>query len=276
MDVAGSSATKRGIDLAQGQGFNIKVITMPSDSDPADIISQNPKNWEKLVKETKSILDFYFETTFSRFERKTPEGKKEISKILLPVIKRIPNQIEKSFWIQKLSKELEVREEDIREELKKVKLEEEVYGLESEEIINLPQKSRKELLEERLIITVLKFPQNLSLIEKAQTSYFSPKIQTIFANLKEGFPSLKKMPPELKNYFNYLSLKSEIEEIEEKDILSEIQYCLKEIQSLEVKNKLELISKEIKIAEEERDLKKIEELTKKFNIYSKSLCDLEK
>jgi len=276
MDIAGDNATKRGIDLAQARGFNIKVITMPQDSDPADIISKNPQDWEKLVGEAKSILDFYFKTAFDSADPKTPEGKREISKILLPVIKRIPNQIEKSSWIQRLAKELQVREEDIIEELRKVKLDEEVYGLEPEEIINLPQKSRRELLEERLLIIILKAPQNLNLIEENKFCDFSPKARTILTNLKKGKDShSKKMSPEVEDYFNYLSLKAEIEEIEEKDIKPEIQLCLKEIQSLEIKNKLGEISQGIKKAEEEKDSPKIKKLLGEFDSKSKSLRDLD-
>ena len=96
MDVAGNMATKKGIDLAQKQGFDIKVITMPEGSDPADIISKKSADFEKLITSAKSILSFYFETAFSKFDKETPEGKREISKIILPVIRRIPNKIEQS------------------------------------------------------------------------------------------------------------------------------------------------------------------------------------
>jgi len=266
MDVAGDSATKRGIDLAQSQGFNIKIVRLQAGKDAADIISKNPKEWETSLQNSKSILEFYFETAFSAKNPKTPEGKKEIAKILLPVLKRIPNQIEKSFWLQKLSKNLEVREEDLREELKKAKLSEEIYGLEPEELVNLPQKSRRELLEERLMVIVLKSPQNLNLIEEEKNSYFSPKTQEILTNFKKdpNFSS-EKLSPVVQNYFSYLSLKAEVEEIEEKDIEPEIKICLKEIQSLEIKNKLDELSKEIKKAEEEKNSKKIEELTQEFN-----------
>lgn len=88
MDVAGDSATKRGIDLAQIQGFNIKVIVLPEGLDPADVISRNSQEFGELIKKSLSILEFYFQNTFSRFDKKTPEGKKNISKILLPVIKK--------------------------------------------------------------------------------------------------------------------------------------------------------------------------------------------
>ena len=276
MDVAGDSATKRGIDLAQNLGFNLKVIRLPEGKggsrngvslppkDAADIISENPQKWLETLQNPKSILEFYFESAFSGRNPKTPEGKKEISKILLPVLKRIPNQIEKSFWIQKLAEELEVKEESIEEELKKVKLEEEIYGLEPEEQINLPPKSRKELLEERLLTMILKTPQNLNFIEKNKLTYFSPQIQEILIKLAEG----QKIDSD---FFNYLALKAEVEEIGEREILPEIQFCLKEIQFLEIKNKLNQISKDLKKAESEKDSQKIEKLTQEFNQLAKDI-----
>ncbi|OIO46425.1 MAG: DNA primase [Parcubacteria group bacterium CG1_02_39_15] len=272
MDIAGETATKRGIDLAQSQGFDIKIIRLPEGKDPAEIISKNPKAWEKALETAVSILDFYFETAFANRDPKTPEGKKAISKILLPVIKRIPNEIEKSYWVQKLAEKLEVKEEDIEEELKKVKLEEEIYGLEPEEIINLPQRSRKDLLEERLMILILKFPQHFNLIEKELVSCLSPQAQEFFVNFQKDpkFQS-KDLSPEITGLFNYISLKAEIEEMEEKEILPDIQFCLREIQCLNIKNKLDQISLEIKKAEEAKDSKKIEELSQEFNKLAKGI-----
>jgi len=268
MDVAGDSATKRGIDLAQSLGFNLKVTRLPEGKDAADIILKNPKEWQTALENSKSILEFYFQSAFSGRNPKTPEGKKEISKILLPALKKIPNQIEKSFWIQKLAEELEVKEENIEEELKKIKLTEEIYGLEPEEQINLPPKSRRELLEERLLTMILKSPQNLRLIEENNFPFFSPKGQEILVNLKN---EAKKFSSEVEGYFNYLALKAEVEEIKEKEILPEIQFCLKEIQSLEIKNRLDRISQEIKKAESEKDFQKIEKLTQEFNQLTKNI-----
>jgi DNA primase len=264
MDVAGDSATKRGIDLAQSLGFNLKVIRLPEGKDAADIILKDPKEWQRVLENPKSILEFYFQSAFSGRDPKTPEGKKEISKILLPLFKRIPNQIEKFFWIQKLAKELEVKEENIEEELKKVKIEREIYGLEPEEEINLPPKSRKELLEERLVTLILKDPQNLPLIEKNKLTYFSPQIQEILMKLNKD----QKIDSD---FFNYLALKAEIEEIPKKEILPEIQFCLREIQILEIKNRLDQISQELKRAEIQKDSQKIEKLTQEFNQLSKDI-----
>lgn len=272
MDVAGDNATKRGIDMAQTLGFNIKVLLMPEDSDPADIIAKNPQDWEKILKEAKSILDFYFDTTFSRQNSENPEGKKEISKILLPVIKRIPNSIEQNFWVQELAKKLRVKEEAVTEELKKVKLSEDALGLEPEEIVNLPSKSRKELLEERLAALILKAPKNFSFLNKEDIGLFCPQISQIIDCFRKN-NSLSGLSPELTSLANYLSLKSEIEE-EEIDPLAEFKNCLREFRCLEIKNKLDRISKDIKLAEDNKRPGELEKLIQEFNACSKVLSDL--
>ncbi len=282
MDVAGDAATKRGIDLAQLQGFNVKVVTLPEDMDPADAVLKDPKIWEKAVAEAKSIMDFYFDSAFAKFDKGSADGKKEISKVLLPVIKRIPNKIVQAHWIGELAKRLKVKEENIEEELKKAKVEEypEAFGLEPEEVSNLPPKSRRELLEERLVTLILKAPQNMEIIKEEELNRLSPQIKEILLKLKKNkkiesdffnYPNAVKSGEEI-NLFDYLALKAEVEEIEEKEISPEIQCCLKEILVIEIKDKLDQISQEIKTAEEEKNWKRVEELTKEFNELAKQKC----
>ncbi|PIV45138.1 MAG: DNA primase [Candidatus Nealsonbacteria bacterium CG02_land_8_20_14_3_00_37_10] len=281
MDIAGDTATKRGIDLAQTLGFNIKVLRLPKGKDAAEIISKDKKEWEEALSRPKSIMDFYFESAFLGRDEESPEEKKEISKILLPVIKRIPNRIVQAHWINELAKKLRVKEEDVEEELKKVKLEgyPGILGIEPEEIKNLAVKSREELLEEKLVTLILKSPQNIDIVKKEDLEKFSGPVKEILIKLKENakidsdffnYPSAAKGEEESKALFDYLALRADIEEIEEKEIAPEIQCCLKEILIIEIKDKLGRISQEIKKAEEEKNWKKVEELTKEFNQLTKS------
>jgi len=274
--VAGDSATKRGINLAQAQEFDIKVIVLSEGLDPADAVLKDQGLWEKSLKSAKTILDFYFDTTFSRFDKTSPEGKKDISKILLLIIKRIPNRIVQSHWINRLSEELRVKEEDIEEELNKIERAEDYsgpLGIEEEEIKNLPVKTRKELLEERFVAMLFKMPDFLKDFELERCSMFSDCFKEIILKLKEN-PKVdsKSFNPDVSEIFNLIALKSEIEEMEDKDVLSELQYCLSEIDSIILKNKLDQISNDIKTAEIDKDQNKIEELTEKFNKLIKGKC----
>lgn len=271
MDAAGQTATKRGIDLAQEQGFNIKIIALPEGKDPAEIISKNPKAWTNALDRAKTIYQFYFDNAFLEKDIKQPEIKKEIAKILLPIIKKISNKIEQVYWIQKLAEKLMVKEVHIEEELKKVSITNFTTSRteEQKEVIIESNKSRKEMIEERIIALVLKSPNQIEVLEK-EVAFFSEQTQEILINIKEK----KIEKSELNTICNRLFLKIEDEKLEEKDILLEIQSCLKEIQLLDVRDKLDKTSQEIKKAEEEKDFKKIEKLTQEFNITSKSFFDL--
>ena len=269
MDIGGDTATKRGIELAQAQEFNIRIVTMPEGKDPADVISQDAGQWIKLVGSAKSITEFYFETTFAKFDSKTPEGKREISKILLPVIKRIINKIEQSHWIQELSKRLSVREETIGEELKKVKMIAPEAQPAAPAPVKIAPKQRSELLEERVASLAMKSPnETLGLIGEDCFHLFEPKIQTILTSLKEQ----KELPQD--DFINFLSFKADVEEDEGLDCQQEIKTCLSQLKEMKVKNELGEISQALKKAEVEKDETKIGDLIKKFEDRAKELINL--
>ena len=290
MDVAGDSATKRGIDLAQSIGFNIKVIVMPG-KDPGDV-AKDPDNWQNLINNPKTIHDFYFENTLAKFDKNTLEGKKEISKVLLPVIKRIPNKIEQTFWIQSLVNALSVKEQDIIEELNKTKAGfVDFRNQEQAEQKAIEQKSRKELLEERLIILALRSPQNLELVKEDDLKYLSSNTSFALNYFKINGLEMKNIESvslEQKEFLDNILMKSEADDYfldkksyesdgsKEAELCAEFNCCLKEIRGILVKSKLDEISSEIKKAESEKNFEKVQKLIEEFNCHSKSRCDFEK
>jgi len=121
MDLAGEGATRRGIELALEEGFNIKVPRLPNDQDPADCIKDDPNIWVQAIKNKKPIMDYYFEDAFSRFNEKEISGKKNIYNYLVPVLAKITNQVERDIYRKKLSAALDIDEKELLEEIKKIK-----------------------------------------------------------------------------------------------------------------------------------------------------------
>lgn len=271
MDVAGDTATKRGIGLAQEKGFDIKIAILPSGKDPAEVISANPEEWERILKDSKSILDFYFENAFSKFDKETPEGKKEIANLLLPVFKRIPNKIVKFHWIQKLAGALRVREKDILDELEKAEVQ---TTWPAEPVLTIPQKSHQQLLEERLIFLLLKNWKSIELLEEDDAKLLSRQTQEIlsaFKNVGPDFNKLKeKISPNCLELLNLLFLEAEIKD-ENENLEEEFEKCLNRIRCLNIKNELREISNEIREAEEHKEFQKVKSLTEKFNELAKKL-----
>ena len=91
-DEAGFRASQRGIDLALAEGFEVKVALIPSGKDPADIVKEDPKKWEDIVKNAKHILEFYLESLSDR---------KEIEEVFLPRVAVLPNDMEMARWVKK-------------------------------------------------------------------------------------------------------------------------------------------------------------------------------
>jgi len=299
MDIAGDSATKRGVNLAQDRGFNIKIIeTYYKDADPADIILKNPADWEKLVNESRSIMDYYFDSAFSVSNKETAEGKKEIGKIILPAIKRILNKIEQSHWVQKLSQKLDISEEAILEELRKVKFEtafseekNSVLKVELSQNKSLNSDGRKKLIEEKIVSLVLKDPENLNLVEDSQYPFFSDKTKIFLEGLKKFiieqkiekdfktiFSSIMSdnnlgvqvgFKSDLRNFLAAFSLRAEVEY--EEDGQDEIKLCILQLKNINIKEKLNKVSKDIQEAEKAQDHQKINNLLEEFNQLTKEL-----
>lgn len=280
MDLAGDTATKRGINLAESQAFNIKIIdTYSGAKDPAEIILENPQNWSDSVGKARTIMDYYFDSAFTKFDKQTPSGKKEIGKIILPAIKRLQNKIEQSYWVQKLSENLGVKEDAVLNELKSVELDNitqpsSEFGSVNSEANNLTSEGRKKLLEDKIVSLVFKDPENLNLIEDSHHNLFCEKTRNFIENVKKIKPEegvdIKvsfadfSQKDEYKDFLNTIALRAEVNFQE--DGSDEILLCLLQLKDINIRERRSKISAELKKAEQEKDFEKVNNLIKEFNL----------
>jgi len=275
-DTAGSSATVRGIDLAQKENFDIKVILMPQGKDPADIISQNPLDWQTSIDEAKDITEFYFEDAFLKFQGQTPQSKKQIANFLLPQIKKLPNSILVSHWIQKLSNALGVSPESISEELKKIPNSNQVQ--ESNAAPKLAGKNRQQLLEEKILALTLVSPRLMDFMDQDDINLFSPQFKTVLACFKEKAvcdiaaieSAVKGLEgdEEIKLVLDSCFFQAESEQIEDSE--QEMQICLEGFRRVAWQDKLKKYGDELKLAERAEDLTKRKEIMDKINFLTKN------
>ena len=265
MDLAGNKATMKGIDMALKNGFNVKVISMVSEKDPADIILlEGAEKWASLVNTAKPINQFYFDLAFKNRNPESLEDKKKIVNDLLPIFKKIDNNIEQSYWIEELSNRLKIKDEDIRTEMKKVKVEESSVE-EIGKVINNEKRTRRELLEEGLLSIAL---IDGSFIKNLDTSSFSPLIGEIFVKIRENplittEELLKGFEDD--NFLNYILIKSELLKDSEIELDKEWEKCLYEIESLSAKEERSRLAHEIREKEGSGSFEQVKELLLKFN-----------
>ncbi|MFH1712903.1 MAG: DNA primase [Candidatus Jacksonbacteria bacterium] len=121
MDDAGINAALRSYKIAADLGMNTKVVQLPQDKDPDDIINQNKDLWQKAIDNSRHILDYYFAVILRNFNINKVEDKKQAKDKLLPWIVSIKDAVERSHFLEKLSVLLKVSTDELIQEGKRIK-----------------------------------------------------------------------------------------------------------------------------------------------------------
>ncbi|KKU88217.1 DNA primase [Candidatus Gottesmanbacteria bacterium RIFCSPLOWO2_01_FULL_48_11] len=119
-DLAGDAAARRGIEIADAAGLNMKVVTLPSGKDPDDAARENPVALKKAIKDAAPVYDYFISSAFKRYDATTALGKKKISEELLPILGKIDNAIVQGHYAKQIAKALDTSEETIAESMRKI------------------------------------------------------------------------------------------------------------------------------------------------------------
>jgi DNA primase len=135
-DAAGDKATLRGLQVARqtldhtseayfdARGLlahetrlqaDIRVTTLPPGNDPDEIVQRDPQEWQRIVAEAKPIVVHVMETLATGRNVEDAKVKSEIAAQVLPLIKEVPNAIEREAYRQRLARVLRVDERALLE-----------------------------------------------------------------------------------------------------------------------------------------------------------------
>lgn len=118
-DVAGDAAARRGIEIADRAGLDMRVVELPSGKDPDEAAREDHARFKKALKEAIPIYDYFISSVIKRFDPKEAYGKKKISEELLPILSRIENPIIQGHYVKKLAGTLGVSEDAITDGMQK-------------------------------------------------------------------------------------------------------------------------------------------------------------
>ncbi|TSC64861.1 MAG: DNA primase [Parcubacteria group bacterium Gr01-1014_91] len=118
-DPAGLGATARSAALALHSGLRVKAARLPSGKDPADLISEDPKDFAKRITEAKPIVEFFLAELAER-ERDAHRLLRSAEAIVLPLISAMPSPMEREHFIQSTARALSLSGEAVRESLKRL------------------------------------------------------------------------------------------------------------------------------------------------------------
>lgn len=290
-DLAGDAASRRGIEMADVAGLNIKVIQIKEGKDPAELVVKDKKLWGKAVLEAEPIYDYYLRSTSSRYNLKAAEGKRRIGAELLPIWAKISDPLTSEHYLQKLSALLGTPEEVLRREIRKQKSAPSLpsYSVVLDQKDEKTSKSRRELLEEYLLVLLLKIPSDLTFVPQfPETLFLSENYRVIYILLVLYLDAIsfkaksfsisefvKTTPSELIDTIDKLYLIETDEKlINSKAWQKEVEEVVAELKKALIKASLEKLSAEIKNVQAFGKMELLEGLNKRFRDLSVKLKNL--
>ena len=176
-DAAGELAADRGIREAMREEMNIKIISIPAGKDPDEFIKKNPAGWRSAVEAGKHLMQYYFDQVFTGPSLDDIDQRRKAVNKLLPIISRFSSRLDQDFWLKKLSDQVDVPENILKETLLTAAVKERNYetkaGPREEFIPKRDPRGRDELLSELFLALLIKFPE---LIDYAANNIYVDQI----------------------------------------------------------------------------------------------------
>jgi len=116
-DDAGIRAANRSAMIALSLDMQVKVAIFPTGKDPADIISEDYKKWEEIIKNKTDIISFHLDKIVEGSTNKESRRKAIVEKIF-PFLIMINSSIKKSNYIKEIYDKTGISENAIVEDYK--------------------------------------------------------------------------------------------------------------------------------------------------------------
>lgn len=93
---------------------DIRIVTLPEGKDPDDIIRQSPEQWPQLVAQAKPVVAYVIDVLTADLDMNDPKAKTAVAQQIIPLIKDVPEPVERDHYWQLLARALQVEERALR------------------------------------------------------------------------------------------------------------------------------------------------------------------
>jgi len=114
-DSAGIRAASKSAMIALSLDMQVKIAILPEDKDPADIIKDNPKQWENIIKKAVDIVTFHTDRICQSTNDIRARGKL-VREIIFPFLLMIKNSTDKFSYLSTVSSKTGLKSNVITED----------------------------------------------------------------------------------------------------------------------------------------------------------------
>lgn len=292
-DQAGEKAIVRSTELALRLAFDIKVLLLPAGDDPDSLIKQRPAIWQDLISRAPDLIQYFFDKVARDYNMDNLSGKKQAAQVILNLISKLPNPIDRDFYVKKLSDSLAISESALRENLSLYsavsKGPEEQSFLNKAEISHWQRMSQRLLawllgredfwprMVDKILPEMLDGPEERELYSKLIVYYTENKSVWEKELLAVGklLSVLELTTSEERLLKNLSLLADDLQQLNhDKDIDNDWQLLMKNIQKNFFHQRISKLQKQLKTAETTRAGTQTEDLTAEINQLISNLAKL--
>lgn len=272
-DKAGIAAAERSINVAQGIGVQLSIITVPNAKDPDELIQKDPKAWAKVINEPEYAVDWLIDRYKNIYNISTASGKKAFSDVLLQTISKLQDKVEQDHYLLELATLTGVGESAMRSKLGSINSNTAISYKKpkNQEVVHLTDNN---IYEDQLLCLLVMYPITRRLLETdPQKLVFSnPHRQRVFEyieiNPAQSFSD--EIPEDLQDIVDYVKiLLFKAEELynsfDSNERLRELSDLIFKLTNKNTTVQKQILTKEIRAAEEAGDEQKVDELLGEFN-----------
>ncbi len=289
-DLAGQSASERGIDIALQAEMEVKVISLPAGEDPDTWARKESTQFKQMIKEAKPIGDYTMDTILKAVDINTREGKKQAAQKILQAIAKLSDPVEKDYYLKQASQKFGIDDRSLRERFASFTKPTPTYGeVDRIEVSITSTIDRQQLLSERLLSIILYLPDHLEYVGKKLAPevlhpmelvdlyrrtlvFYTERKQLDLDAFKQELASeadLIKLVESL-----WLRAEQEFSGREEDELSQELSILLDSLQHLYLTRQLKVVSGQIKQAESDGNQQNLVQFLEKFNDLSQALAKL--
>ncbi|HLC99850.1 MAG TPA: toprim domain-containing protein, partial [Patescibacteria group bacterium] len=305
-DAAGVEATKRAFRDALKTDLEVYALVLPQGKDPDEVVIDSPDVFREAIKNALPMMQYFFHMAREQFPAKNLEAKKGITKMLLPVIKDLSSAVERSHFLQELSRLVSVEVPALQEAMGKIKslrpaLPPERAKKDHASSGSTPFSSREEKVSKEILALLLGKPELIrSVLErlppehfsqerfirlyKEAVSYYNTQVQREedASKLTKGFEdfeqSLRRHHPDLASLVSELSLlyEKEFSQKDDKYIENRIVEYVQALSRAFMHQQLKTVRRELAVAEQAGNRERVDELGQSVQFLMESLRGLER
>lgn len=292
-DAPGQAATVRGLDLLRDSGMNVRVAALPPEEDPDSMVrTKGPEAFLEMIRNSKDLFVYKVEQVLKVHDLKTPIGKAQAVKEVLPFLAEVGNMVARETYIKELAGKIGVSEEavygewrsywynkrknkqrlDIKEESRYTKdtnftPQKTIEGISGKDGVEIRQ------LEREVLRGCLQEKDNLARIKESLSGieWTVPEHEALYRKLIQVYHNLEVWPPpeeeieaELRGFFTALLAENELTSLS-----VDLEGCSQRIRRNRLAIEIQRIEEEIAATTEQKkegETSSSDELEKKLSL----------